>query len=249
MIALSLHRRSLPPLHISAHLVCGEICPGAHTIPRHSVTTLTNTSPSAPHSSSFPLSFDSSMSLLHGLSRPLASTPCLRSLLGRCAIHPLLLSDSFHPRWFTTRSWHTVLSNHRPLPPFVGSTSPRAPHCPAAFSTTSPTPHSPITSLPPPSSSYNSPPPLPSAPVTSPSSLSSPSSPFESPTAVRAAARAAREAEEGRVLKKACGEAPEEEGPEMVDTRNPETGEVGGPRGKEPTRYGDWEAKGRCWDF
>lgn len=26
-------------------------------------------------------------------------------------------------------------------------------------------------------------------------------------------------------------------------------GEIGGPRGPEPTRYGDWEAKGRCSDF
>lgn len=25
--------------------------------------------------------------------------------------------------------------------------------------------------------------------------------------------------------------------------------EAGGPRGLEPTRYGDWESKGRCWDF
>ncbi|MEM9602733.1 MAG: succinate dehydrogenase assembly factor 4 [Pseudomonadota bacterium] len=25
--------------------------------------------------------------------------------------------------------------------------------------------------------------------------------------------------------------------------------EVGGPRGPEPTRYGDWELKGRCIDF
>ncbi len=25
--------------------------------------------------------------------------------------------------------------------------------------------------------------------------------------------------------------------------------EIGGPRGLEPTRYGDWEAKGRCYDF
>jgi len=25
--------------------------------------------------------------------------------------------------------------------------------------------------------------------------------------------------------------------------------ETGGPRGKEPTRYGDWENKGICWDF
>ena len=25
--------------------------------------------------------------------------------------------------------------------------------------------------------------------------------------------------------------------------------ESGGPRGLEPTRYGDWEQKGRCTDF
>ena len=25
--------------------------------------------------------------------------------------------------------------------------------------------------------------------------------------------------------------------------------EVGGPKGPEPTRYGDWERKGRCIDF
>ena len=25
--------------------------------------------------------------------------------------------------------------------------------------------------------------------------------------------------------------------------------EVGGPKGKEPTRYGDWEKNGRCSDF
>ena len=30
---------------------------------------------------------------------------------------------------------------------------------------------------------------------------------------------------------------------------NPETGERGGPRGPEPTRYGDWERKGRVTDF
>lgn len=27
------------------------------------------------------------------------------------------------------------------------------------------------------------------------------------------------------------------------------TKEVGGPKGLEPTRYGDWESKGRCHDF
>jgi hypothetical protein len=25
--------------------------------------------------------------------------------------------------------------------------------------------------------------------------------------------------------------------------------EIGGPKGPEPTRYGDWERRGRCIDF
>ncbi|MDE2583427.1 MAG: DUF1674 domain-containing protein [Rhodospirillales bacterium] len=29
----------------------------------------------------------------------------------------------------------------------------------------------------------------------------------------------------------------------------PPAKEVGGPKGPEPTRYGDWEHKGRCIDF
>jgi hypothetical protein len=29
----------------------------------------------------------------------------------------------------------------------------------------------------------------------------------------------------------------------------PEQPESGGGKGPEPTRYGDWEIKGRCWDF
>ena len=31
--------------------------------------------------------------------------------------------------------------------------------------------------------------------------------------------------------------------------KNPVTGEIGGPKGPEPTRYGDWNIKGRCIDF
>lgn len=30
---------------------------------------------------------------------------------------------------------------------------------------------------------------------------------------------------------------------------NPDTGEINGPRGPEPTRFGDWERKGRVTDF
>ena len=37
--------------------------------------------------------------------------------------------------------------------------------------------------------------------------------------------------------------------PEHPGGVNPTTGEVGGPRGPEPTRYGDWERKGRVTDF
>jgi hypothetical protein len=29
----------------------------------------------------------------------------------------------------------------------------------------------------------------------------------------------------------------------------PEPKEIGGPKGPEPTRYGDWEVNGRCTDF
>ena len=35
--------------------------------------------------------------------------------------------------------------------------------------------------------------------------------------------------------------------PEPAEMR--EQPESGGPKGREPTRYGDWENKGICWDF
>lgn len=31
--------------------------------------------------------------------------------------------------------------------------------------------------------------------------------------------------------------------------QKPPPKEIGGPKGPEPTRYGDWEVKGRCTDF
>ncbi|XP_034472628.1 succinate dehydrogenase assembly factor 4, mitochondrial [Drosophila innubila] len=37
--------------------------------------------------------------------------------------------------------------------------------------------------------------------------------------------------------------------PPWPNNTNPYTGEIGGPRGPEPTRYGDWQSKGRVTDF
>ena len=34
-----------------------------------------------------------------------------------------------------------------------------------------------------------------------------------------------------------------------ADNAKPLAKESGGPKGPEPTRYGDWEHKGRCTDF
>ena len=52
------------------------------------------------------------------------------------------------------------------------------------------------------------------------------------------AQRALAEAEERRRLAKMAEEA-----------APPKPTEVNGPKGPEPTRYGDWEKKGRCIDF
>eukprot|EP01018_Ginkgo_biloba_P010270 Gb_31947 [translate_table: standard] len=63
----------------------------------------------------------------------------------------------------------------------------------------------------------------------------------ESPTGSIEGKRAEEEEEE-----KHEDESEEEGGGEYINT---ETGEKGGPRGPEPTRYGDWEKGGRCSDF
>lgn len=66
--------------------------------------------------------------------------------------------------------------------------------------------------------------------------------------------------ESAAVAEESEKESPEEHGEEKRDADrddgdeeeldiNPETGEVGGPSGPEPTRYGDWEKGGRCYDF
>ncbi len=40
-----------------------------------------------------------------------------------------------------------------------------------------------------------------------------------------------------------------EEGGAEVTPREQKPKEYGGPKGREPTRYGDWEKNGRCIDF
>jgi hypothetical protein len=37
--------------------------------------------------------------------------------------------------------------------------------------------------------------------------------------------------------------------PTLADPVAQQTGEIGGPAGPEPTRFGDWERNGRCVDF
>ncbi|PAA78228.1 hypothetical protein BOX15_Mlig025765g2, partial [Macrostomum lignano] len=44
-------------------------------------------------------------------------------------------------------------------------------------------------------------------------------------------------------------DAPKEPLEAFPNNVNPLTGEIEGPRGPEPTRFGDWERKGRCIDF
>ena len=36
---------------------------------------------------------------------------------------------------------------------------------------------------------------------------------------------------------------------EATESLDKPAAETGGPKGPEPTRYGDWEQKGRCTDF
>jgi len=52
-----------------------------------------------------------------------------------------------------------------------------------------------------------------------------------------------------KVAEKASGVVPEK-APENVAEKNPgKVPETGGPKGPEPTRFGDWERNGICVDF
>ena len=41
----------------------------------------------------------------------------------------------------------------------------------------------------------------------------------------------------------------DKKGTENDVKQQPQTVEKGGPKGPEPTRFGDWESNGRCTDF
>ncbi|HEX3864675.1 MAG TPA: DUF1674 domain-containing protein [Stellaceae bacterium] len=43
--------------------------------------------------------------------------------------------------------------------------------------------------------------------------------------------------------------APPPAAPAPKPPAQPRPREIGGPKGPEPTRYGDWEFNGRCTDF
>lgn len=53
-------------------------------------------------------------------------------------------------------------------------------------------------------------------------------------------------------MSSAAGEPVDVSGPEAATGQQGESKvarEIGGPQGPEPTRFGDWERKGRCIDF
>ncbi|KAM0894833.1 hypothetical protein ACQ4PT_024273 [Festuca glaucescens] len=84
--------------------------------------------------------------------------------------------------------------------------------------------------------------------------FSSSASPADQPPPAGTAAAAKGDAQHQNAGKEPQGgDASAKEDPEEVDNSgldiNEATGEIGGPRGPEPTRYGDWERGGRCSDF
>lgn len=66
------------------------------------------------------------------------------------------------------------------------------------------------------------------------------------------AAKTAMEQNKARVPERQTEDRPPPQ-PDQVVKEEPRTPksvpEIGGPKGPEPTRYGDWEKAGRCSDF
>lgn len=50
-------------------------------------------------------------------------------------------------------------------------------------------------------------------------------------------------------IKQHSVDTPLEAGTEIQESVKTAVPEINGPKGPEPTRYGDWERKGRCVDF
>ena len=48
---------------------------------------------------------------------------------------------------------------------------------------------------------------------------------------------------------KPSAQQPAEKPEDIPGATPPRPREIGGPKGPEPTRYGDWEVNGRCTDF
>ncbi|KQK19522.1 succinate dehydrogenase assembly factor 4, mitochondrial [Brachypodium distachyon] len=78
------------------------------------------------------------------------------------------------------------------------------------------------------------------------SSADQPPAPAAEKGETQSAVKEANEAQGGDAGAKKEEEEEEDGGGPDV---NKATGEIGGPRGPEPTRYGDWERGGRCSDF
>lgn len=56
--------------------------------------------------------------------------------------------------------------------------------------------------------------------------------------------KALNQPEESQRDAEKAGKIDSQDGPKQDSSR-----EIGGPKGPEPTRYGDWEKGGRCIDF
>ena len=66
----------------------------------------------------------------------------------------------------------------------------------------------------------------------------------------RSSRLAARAASRNMVLMSQKDEKPApRETVDKTPAERPRPREIGGPKGPEPTRYGDWEINGRCSDF
>jgi hypothetical protein len=60
---------------------------------------------------------------------------------------------------------------------------------------------------------------------------------------------AARPSNPGTGREQAAPEPSEEAAAPQQSRTKAAVAEIGGPKGPEPTRYGDWERNGRCSDF